>query len=145
MAGPCFSPDTTRDGELPPWEVAKALAFEKVITCMEEHLEKTCWQLTGKGKADFTAEQLTVVGGWEPTGRAVQLTWTKVKEDEDWFPGKKTDQRSGRPPTISEAQSQAIADKAMELKKDLVAPTPEKICVLLPRKTINKKTWRANQ
>ena len=44
------------------------------------------------------------------------------------------------PPSISESQSQAIADKAMELKKDLVAPTPEKIHVLLPRKTINKKT-----
>jgi hypothetical protein len=135
-----FDPAGTPRGKLPPWEVAKAIAFQEVISKMEEHLGKTCKQLTGLGKADFTAEHLTVVGGWEPTGRAVQLTWTKVKEDEDWFPGKKTDQRSGRPPSISEAQSQAIADKAMELKKDLVAPTPEKIRVLLPRKTINKKT-----
>ena len=28
----------------------------------------------------------------------------------------------------------------MELKKDLVAPTPEKVRILMPRKTINKKT-----
>ena len=135
-----FDPEDTPQGKLPPWEIAKAIAYEQVLNKMEEHLEKTCWQLTGKGKKDFTAEQLTLVGGGKPTGRAVQLLWTKVKEDGDWYPGKKTDQRSGRPPSISDAQKQAIADKAMELKKDLLAPTPERVRILMPRKTINKKS-----
>jgi hypothetical protein len=112
-----FDPEGTPRGKLPPWEIAKAVAFEKIINSMEEHLEKTCWQLTGKGKADFTAQWLTVVGGGQPSGRAVQMLWTKVKEDDDWFPGKRTDQRTGRPPCISEAQKQAIAEKAMEPQK----------------------------
>ena len=81
-----FDPAGTPQGKLPPWDVVKPVAFQEVISKMEKHLGKTCKQLTGLGKADFTAEQLTVVGGWESTGRAVQLTWTKVKEDEDWFP-----------------------------------------------------------
>ena len=63
-----FDPGDTPQGKLPPWEVAKAVAFEQVIICMEEHLGQTCWQLIGKGKADFTAEQLTVVGGGHPSG-----------------------------------------------------------------------------
>ena len=135
-----FDPEGTPRGKLPPWEAAKAVAYEQVLNKMEEHLEKTCWQLTGKGKADFTAEQLTLVGGGQPSGRAVQKLWTKVKEDDDWFPGKKTDQRSGRPPCISDAQKEAIAEKAMDLKKDLVAPTPERVRILMLRKTINKET-----
>jgi len=135
-----FDPEGTPRGKLPPWEAAKAIALKEVITSMEEHLGKSCKKLTGKGKADFTAEQLTVVGGGQPTCRAVKKLWSKVDEDDDWFPGKIANQRTGRPPTISQAQKQAIADKAMELKKDLINPTPERVRILLPRKTINKKT-----
>ena len=112
-------PESTPKSKLPPWEIAKAVAFEEVINCMEEHLGKTCWQLTGKGKKDFTAEQLTVVGGGQPSARAVQKQWTKAKKDGSWFPGKRTDQRTGRPPSISEAQKQAIAEKAMEPKTNI--------------------------
>ena len=135
-----YETGSTPRGNLPPWEVAKAVAFEQVIMSMEEHMEKTCWQLLGQSRADFTAEHLTLVGGGKPTGRAVKMIWAKVKDDDGWFPGKKPENQGGRPPQISVAQKRAIADKAMELKQDLVAPTPERVRICLPRKTINKKT-----
>ena len=48
--------------------------------------------------------------------------------------------KGGRPAVITEAQQQAIANKAMELKKDLIAPTPEKIRICLPRLSTNRNT-----
>ena len=49
----------------------------------------------------------------------------------------------GRPPEITQGQRQAIAQTAMGLKKKLMAPTPERVRVSMPRKTINKKTKQA--
>ena len=63
-----------------------------------------------------------------------------MKLDGKWFPGKKLPTTAGRPPLITQAQKRAIADKAMELKEDYEAPTPDKIRVCLPRLTINKGT-----
>lgn len=136
-----MDPGKTPQGMLPPFEVAKALAYEAVIEQMEEHTGKSCWELLGTSKKAFTAQHLQVAGGGNPTPRAVQKHWTKAKQDGNWFPrkGGSTNQR-GRPPTITQAQKQAIANKAMELKDDIIAPTPEKIRILLPKKTINKKT-----
>ena len=113
-----LGPASTPSGKLPPMEVAKAIAFEKVISCMEKHLGKTCWELLGKSKKDFTAGQLKTIGGQRPSGRSVQKHWTKVKLDGNWFPGKKLPTTAGRPPLITQAQKRAIADKAMELKED---------------------------
>ena len=135
-----LDPGNTPRGGIPPFEVAKALAFDAVIKGMEKHMKKSCWELLGTSKKDFTAQHLQVVGGGHPSARCVQKHWTKAKEDPHWFPGKGESSNAGRPPTITFAQKQAIAGKAMELKKDIIAPTPEKIRVLLPKKTINKKT-----
>ena len=44
----------TPRGKLAPLEKTKAVAFQKVIEAMENHLGKSCWQLTGQGQADFT-------------------------------------------------------------------------------------------
>ena len=117
-------------------EVAKALAFDVVITQMEEHMQKSCWELFGKSKGDFTDKHVLIVGRRHQTGRAVQKHRTKAKND-----GKEesTNQR-GRPFSISQSQKQAIVIKAMEFKEDRVPPTPEKIRILLPKKTINKAT-----
>ena len=65
---------------------------------------------------------------------------TKAKQDATWHPGKKPDDQGGRLEQITPAQKQAIANKAMELKSETEAPTPEKIRVCLPKKSINKKT-----
>ena len=35
----------TAAGKLPPSEVNKALAFEAVISAMEKHMGKSCWEL----------------------------------------------------------------------------------------------------
>ena len=135
-----LEPGDTPKGKLPPFEVAKAVAFEAVLTQMEKHTGKSCWELLGMGKKEFTAKQLQVVGGGRPTGRAVQKHWTKVKGDDKWAPGKKPDNQGGRPSQITQAQKQAIADKAMALKKEKIAPTPEKVRACLPKKTLNKAT-----
>ena len=115
-----MDPGNTPQGQLPPFEVAKAFAFDAVIQQMEKHTGKSCWESLGQSKKDFTAQRLQVVGGGNPTARAVQKHWTKAKQDGKWFPrkGGSTNQR-GRPPSITQAQKQAIANKAMELKSDL--------------------------
>ena len=48
--------------------------------------------------------------------------------------------KRGRPPQITQGQKQAIANKAMGLKQELLAPTPERVRICMPRKTINKTT-----
>ena len=135
-----FSPDRTPQGKLPPMEVAKAIAYEQVIADMEEHLGKTCWELTGKSRAALTAAKLKVKGGGKPGERRVKKIWEKAKKDPKWFVGQAKSHQGGRPPTIAMAQKRDIANKAMELKKEYIAPTPEKIRILLPKSTINKKT-----
>ena len=135
-----LAPGTTAQGKLPPYEVAKAVAFNEVITQMEKHTGKSCWELLGEGKKTFVAKRLKLVGGGHPTARAVTKQWTKTKQDDTWHPGKKPENPGGRPEQITPAQKQAIANKAMELKGEIEAPTPEKIRICLPKKTINKQT-----
>ena len=135
-----LEPGTTGKGKLPPFEVTKAIAFEEVITQMEKHMGKSCWQLLGVGKKEFIASKLTKVGGGHPSTRQVTKHYTKAKKDATWFPGRKPENQGGRPEQITPAQKQAIANKAMQLKEEIVAPTPEKIRVCLPKKTINKVT-----
>ena len=140
-----MGPDNTPAGKLPPFEVAKVMAFEHVFDAMEKHMGKTTWQILGMRRKDFAAKHVKASGGpgKKPrpvTGRAVQKHWTKAKQDGNWYPGKRQGNPGGRPPVITEAQMTAIASKAMELKEDLILPTPEKIRVCLPRLTINRST-----
>ena len=133
---------------LPQSEVAKALVYKEVLEAIEKHTQKTCWELTGMSKKDFTASNLTKKGGRKGetvTGRAVQKHWTKAKQNGNWFPTQKPSNKAGagRPPQITQAQKQAIANKAMELKEEIIAPTPDKIRICLPKKTINKSTGEA--
>ena len=125
----------TAKGKLAPLEQTKAVAFQKVIAAMEKRLGKSCWELTGQGGADFTAGHLRVQGGGRPSGRAIKKIWVKAKLL-DQTPAN----QRGRPPQITQSQKQAIANKAMGLKKELLAPTPERVRICLPRKTINKAT-----
>ena len=139
-----MDPGNTPKGKLPPFEVAKAVAFEKILIQMEKHMKKCCYSLLGESRAEFTAKHLKLVGGKSPSSRAVKLQWAKAKtatkKDPTWYPGKAPQNQGGRPPQITDAQKQAIAETAMQLKRDLIAPTPERVRILLPRKTINKKT-----
>ena len=126
----------TPRGKLAPLETSKAVAFQKMILAMENHLGKSCWQLTGQGKADFTAGHLRVQGGGRPTERAIQKLWAHHAEKD----GTTSAKQRGSPPVITQGQRLAIAKTAMGLKKKLMAPTPERVRISMPRKTINKKT-----
>ena len=130
----------TAQGKLTVFEQTKAVAFQKAIAAMEKHLGKSCWELTGQGKADFTAGHLRVQGGGQPSGRAIKAIWAKVQQDGEWFPGQTPVKQVGRPPQITQDQKQAIAHKAMWLKEELEAPTPQKVRIKMPKKTINKVT-----
>ena len=46
-----FSPDNTPKGTLPPFEIAKAYAFEKVLSQIETHTAKLARVLLGEDKA----------------------------------------------------------------------------------------------
>ena len=94
----------------------------------------------GTAFAKALCDEMREVGGGHLTTRAVQKHWTKAKQDGKWFPGRKPSNQGGRPPQIPQAQKQAIADKAMELKRQMVAPTFEKLRICLPRASINKAT-----
>ena len=137
-----MDPEGTPQGKLPPWEIAKCIAFEQVIIAMEQRMGKSCWEILGTSRAMFASQHLKLVGGGHPSDKAVKDWWRKAKEDPTWFPGKAPENQGGRPPQISDAQKQAIAEKAMELKKQIIAPTPEAVKILMPRKTINKVTKR---
>ena len=99
-----LDPGNTPKGGMPPFEVAKALAFDVVIKEMEEHMEKTCWELFGMSRKEFAASHLQVVGGGNPSARAVQKQWTKAKKDPKWFPGNRNSSNRGRLPSTTFAQ-----------------------------------------
>ena len=57
-----LSPDGTAQGTLPPFEVAKAWAFETVLKHMEKHLGRSAWMLLGEEKTKFIAKHLQLNG-----------------------------------------------------------------------------------
>ena len=134
-----FCPEHTRDGYLPPWEVAKAVALDSVISDMERHLGKSCWELLGRGKVPYIAGRLALQGGGQPQDRAVRKILAKCRK-KDWYPGKQPENVGGRPPVFSDHAKQEVARVAMEHKRSLVRPTPALCRARLPRKTINKRT-----
>ncbi len=136
-----FSPGSTQNGRLPPWEVAKAAAYNEVISDMEKHLGKSCWQLLGQGKVPYVRSKLTLVGGGSPNARSVRATFARCNF-ESWYPGKAPDDKGGRPPTFSGHVKGEVARVAMETKGKLLRVTPERCRALLPKKTINKKTGK---
>ena len=90
---------TTPAGKLSPQEIEKVMAYKEVLEEMEKHMGKTCWELVGKGKKDFTAQKLSEKGGHSVTGRAVQKHWTKAAQKKK--DSEKASNPVGRPPTIS--------------------------------------------
>ena len=136
-----FDPLGTQEDRLSPWEVAKAVAMDAVIADMGKYQKKSCYVLLGQGKVPYIASKLTKVGGGNPSDRAVRsvLALGKTK---GWYPGKPPDNVGGRPAVYSDHVKQEVARVAMQEKKNLVAPTPQRCRALLPKKTINKKTGR---
>ena len=109
-------PDRTQTGRLPPWEVAKACAYSTVIAHMAEVLGQTASELLGQRADDVIAEQLTLVGGGHPTGRAVREL-VKRHKGASYYPGKPRENPGGRPSEITRHQEEEMARVAMDLKK----------------------------
>ena len=66
-----LSPDKTPEGYLPPFGVAKAYAFEKVLSQMVEHMGMSVCRLIGEDKGDFIARHLELQGGGRPSRSSV--------------------------------------------------------------------------
>ena len=66
-----LSPDNTPSGTLPPFEVAKAYAFEKVLSQVQKHMGMSVWQMLGEDKGTFIGKLLELKGGGQPSRNAV--------------------------------------------------------------------------
>ena len=57
-----LSPAHTKEGTLPPFEMAKAYAFEQVLQQVQKHLGMPAYQLLGEDKGTFIARHLALHG-----------------------------------------------------------------------------------
>ena len=122
---PCpLSPDNTPKGTLPPFEVAKAYAFEKVLSHMAKCMGKSLWQLIGEDKGDFIAKHLVLKGGGRPSRSSVFKVIKKCGEN-GWHPGKVTGQRTGRKPTFTQHQKDEAIGEAYARWGARKVPSPE--------------------
>ena len=136
MSKTSFSTDATVDGELPPWEIAKAFAFHTVLLAVADNLGTPAHELVGSRVDEYIAKQIIVKGGGHPQPRQVRRVIARC-QDPAWHPGKRTEARRGvgRPPQYSQRQKQEVARVAMDLKRQLIAPTPRRVRARLPAKT----------
>ena len=95
---PSFSDATTRDDQLPPFQVAMICAFAVVIEKVQEILDVDAVTMLGMNKNDFIATQVTKKNGENPTTRSIEKTLAKCRGTA-WYPGKKSGKLGGRPPT----------------------------------------------
>jgi hypothetical protein len=134
-----FSPDSCKHGQLPPWEMAKAMAFHTVLHDIGEHLNMPPHELIGQRVDEYIAERLDLKGGGHPTSRAVRKLVRKCA-DSSWYPGKEPENTGGRPPVYSDHQKAEVARVAMDLKRKLIAPTPRLVRARLPQIARNPST-----
>ena len=132
-------PEHTPDGELPPWEIAKAFAFHVVLSDVAKHLGMEPKDLVDGRVGSYIASKVLLKGGGHPTERSIQKTIARCKLP-DWYPGKGRCVGAGRPPTYTEHQKAEVARVAMELKRKRIAPTPRRVRQRLPHSSKNPKT-----
>jgi hypothetical protein len=121
-----YDPASVRDGELPPWEIAKAFAFKKALDAIAKHTGEDAADLLGMRVDEWISSQVTQKGGGHPTARGVRYVIARC-EDPKWYPGKPRAESGGRPPVYTEHQKSEVARVAMELNCKIVAPTPRRV------------------
>ena len=139
-----FSPESTRDGTLPPFEIAKVHAFARVIERMEEMTGEEAHEILGMRKHAFIASEVTLKGGDgdnHPTERAVQKIVNACR-DPVYYPSKGAGCSTGRPPVYNDHVKTKCAEVAMELKRKNIAPTPRRVRARLPNLTLNPNTGK---
>ena len=129
----------TKEGTLPPFEVAKAYAFEQVLSHVEKRLGQSSRQLLGEDKATFIAKHLVLQGGGTP-GRETVFKAIRKCSQPGWYPGQVFGKRTGRPPAFTLRQKKAMAEAAMDSKRRLVKPTPGRVRAKVPRLCLNPET-----
>ena len=145
-----LSPERTQHGRLPPWEVAKAVAFATVLADIAEHFGQSASELIGDRVDEYIAKQLTLVGGGRPSARAVRDLVSKNKTG-DFYPGKPPENLGGRKRVYSEHQISEAARVSMELKKRKSRVSPARVRSILPRRLTHPHTglpmsdWKIRQ
>lgn len=139
MADTDYAPDSARRGTLPPWELAKAVAYQEVLRDIEAETGISAAELVGKRVDEYIASKVTLQGGGSPTSRALRKALARVR-DPEWYPGKPPAAGAGRPPVYSDHTRQEVARVAMSLKRARVAPTPRRVRARLPGVARNPET-----
>ena len=141
MTSPAFDSVDVQDGQLPPWEIAKAIAYHTVLHDISANLNCPCHELIGKRVDDYIAEHVLLKGGGHPTARSVRRLVLKCS-DPSWFSGKAPVRTGGRPLVYSKHQNAEVARVAMELKRKRVAPCPRQVRARLPSVARNPETLK---
>ena len=136
-----FDPTSTRDGYLPPWELAKALAFKTVLQHMADQWGMSPAEVAGKRVDTYIAEQLTLKGGGRPSERAVRAALAKC-EDTTWYPGKLVQTNAGRKRVYSEHVLSEAARVAMDLKANRQKVCPRNVRARLSRLAVHPETGK---
>ena len=137
---PTFSAENTPDGYLPPWEIAKAYALHVVIHHMASEQDCPPHEVVGTRVDDFIATKVHMKGGGHPTRRCIQQLVAKCG-DPDWYPGKCAGgERRNRKRVFTERQRCEVARVAMDLKEQLVAPSPRRVRARLLQVSRNPET-----
>ena len=139
MSLPEFSSEYTPEGEMPPWEVAKAFAFHVVLGDVAELLGMAPNDLVNGRVDTYIASKVWIKGGEHPTERCVQKVIARCK-DPNWFPGKGRGAGAGRKATYSDHQKSEAARVGMDLKRQRINPTPRRVRQRLKNSLKNPET-----
>ena len=83
-----LSPEDTPQGELPPFEAAKAYAFDVALSRIEEVTGQSACALLGQSKGSFIAANVTVKGGGRPSEQAIFQNIARCKEQKGGTQGR---------------------------------------------------------
>ena len=131
---------TGRKGNLCPQEQSRAWALREVYREMGVPEKKLCTKV---------AQKLVKVGGGKkgkkgsdrPTPRAVLKLFSKMDNDDDWFPGK-VEEGGGRKQALSPLAKSVIARSAMTIKRKGGEPTYKRMVGTCPDAVKNPSTNR---
>ena len=100
--------EATEDGELLPWEIAKAVAYQPVTEDVDGYPDAPPSELVGQRVDEYVASRLVLSG--PDGGHAILRTLRKVLnqcQDPSWYPGKpaRDASKGGRAPVYTDFRS----------------------------------------
>lgn len=122
---------TAKAGGLSPWQQAVALGMREASK--ELHQQPKLW---------WIAERVKKADGTHPTPSGLCQFFQRVDGDPDWFPGKISDTKRGRPPLLTPAKKRCLATSAMAIKARGDEPSVDEVIQRCPSSSFNPKTKR---